>query len=171
LAGAARNIPKIILIKATLLQLKQLVMYICNIIANLQTDDFYSCKRMYSAMVKQSLKFISLLMLGLFMAVNGYGQAPFITTDCRHHIHGVVYDESRKPVFGAAIYVKELAKGNTTDQLGDYTINDLCTGTYTLICSFVGYEPDTAIISVLAGKLVVEQNFRLREKDIELGTV
>jgi iron complex outermembrane receptor protein len=109
--------------------------------------------------------------MGLLMAVYGYSQAPISTVDCRHHIHGVVYDEGRKPVFGATIYVKELAKGNSTDALGDYTINDICTGTYTLICSYIGYDPDTAVISVSAGKLVIEQNFRLKERDIELETI
>lgn len=114
---------------------------------------------------------MTVLFAGLVASIGGYAQAPISTTDCRYHIHGIVYDQNRKPVLGAAIYVKELAKGNVTNELGDFTIDDLCVGSYTLICSYVGYETDTAIVSIAAGRLVVEQNFKLRETGIELGEV
>jgi iron complex outermembrane receptor protein len=114
---------------------------------------------------------LAVLFAGLLANIGGYTQAPISTTDCRYHIHGIVYDQNRKPVLGAAIYVAELAKGNVTNELGDYTIDDLCIGNYTLICSYVGYETDTAIVSIAAGRLVVEQNFKLQETGIELGEV
>lgn len=126
---------------------------------------------MYRLIFRQCIKYIVVLCVAVFGITPSYGQAPISTADCRYHIHGIVYDQNRKPVFGAAIYVKELSKGNVTNELGDYTIDDLCTGSYTLVCSMVGYETDTIIVSVSAGKFVIEQNFRLREKDIELEEV
>ncbi len=157
--------------KATLLHLMIFVNYICNTIANDILKQLPENWRMNAEMIKHGLQGVFAL-LAVCTGSLVFGQAPIETlSDCRFHIHGMVYDQSRKPVFGATIYVKELARGDASDELGDYTINDICAGTYTLICSYIGHEPDTVSVAVSAGRMYVEQDFRLREKGIQLKTV
>lgn len=112
---------------------------------------------------------VSLLLIG---ALPVFAQAPHSPEDCKFHVHGMVYDtEKREPIPGAEIYVMELAKGSVTDVTGDYTIEDLCAGEYTIVCTYVGYAPDTVKIQLSPQQNFQEQNFRLQETDLQLKTV
>jgi iron complex outermembrane receptor protein len=91
--------------------------------------------------------------------------------DCHYHIHGMVVDQARKPIAGATILIKELAKGDATKITGDYMIEDICAGAYTLVCSYIGYESDTVTVQLSESNKYLTQNFRLAEKDVELRTV
>jgi hypothetical protein len=62
-------------------------------------------------------------------------------------IKGIVRDmETGDAIISANILVKELSRGATTDFDGFFTITDLPPATYTLFCSYVGF--DSAVISV-----------------------
>ena len=55
-------------------------------------------------------------------------------------ISGTIVTADKKPVSLASIQVKEAKKGTATNEEGNFTINDLQPGTYTLVISFIGLE-------------------------------
>jgi hypothetical protein len=55
-------------------------------------------------------------------------------------IHGIVTDESGKPLAGAGVTIENSFLGVITDKDGAYAFNDLKDGVYNLSFSFIGYE-------------------------------
>ena len=86
------------------------------------------------------------LVLVLFLNVyNCFTQ----NTVCNYTLSGKVLDEHDKTdlVF-ATVYIKELERGSVSDDKGNYRIDNLCEGTYTIVVSHVGCEPVTEIITI-----------------------
>ncbi|RYF76548.1 MAG: TonB-dependent receptor, partial [Cytophagaceae bacterium] len=62
-------------------------------------------------------------------------------TVCHCFVKGQVLDrETRQPIPGATILIKETGQGIATNAEGQYRIDRLCEGTYTLIARIVGYR-------------------------------
>ncbi|MBK7700222.1 MAG: carboxypeptidase-like regulatory domain-containing protein [Saprospiraceae bacterium] len=74
------------------------------------------------------------------------------------------------PLIGATIYIVELQKGEVTDFNGDYTLNQIKSGTYTLITSYIGYNTDTSTL-VINNNLEVIHNINLTVEGLTLETV
>ncbi|MBK9743485.1 MAG: carboxypeptidase-like regulatory domain-containing protein [Saprospiraceae bacterium] len=74
------------------------------------------------------------------------------------------------PLIGATIYIVELQKGEVTDFNGDYTLNQIKSGTYTLITSYIGYNTDTSTL-VINNNLEVIHNVNLTVEGLTLETV
>lgn len=55
-------------------------------------------------------------------------------------ISGRVLDESNQPLAGASVSIKGLPRTVGVDDNGNYVLNNLDAGTYTLIASYIGYE-------------------------------
>lgn len=56
-------------------------------------------------------------------------------------LKGVVTDtNTNDPLIFANIYLPQLEKGATTDDQGNYTLNNIPNGTYSIIISIIGYE-------------------------------
>jgi iron complex outermembrane receptor protein len=56
-------------------------------------------------------------------------------------ITGIVIDKStNESIIFANIYLPDLEKGTTTDDNGIFKIENLPSGTYKIIVSFIGYE-------------------------------
>ena len=64
------------------------------------------------------------------------------------HFRGTIRDENNKPIEGAAITIKSLPAGTTTDKQGKFELN-IPNGTYAVEISFVGYKTvqQTVVIS------------------------
>lgn len=56
------------------------------------------------------------------------------------NLTGTVTDDTGEPLPGANVVIQELNKGASTDANGDYSINDIPPGTYTLTASFIGFQ-------------------------------
>ena len=54
-------------------------------------------------------------------------------------IKGKVSDETNQPLPGATVTVDGTTIGSTTDPNGNYAINNVKAGTYTLSVKFIGY--------------------------------
>lgn len=82
-------------------------------------------------------RLIGLLILWwLGNAFPSWGQTP-----CQCFIKGDVLDrETRQPIPGATLLLKENGRGTTAGADGRYRIDNLCEGTYTLIARIVGYK-------------------------------
>lgn len=74
---------------------------------------------------------------------------------------GSVTDQSTgEPLIGAAVLVTELQRGATVDLNGNYTIENLPVGTYTIRYSYVGYRTVVSNITIQQG--VNQNNVQMR---------
>lgn len=67
-------------------------------------------------------------------------------------LKGKIVNDENKPIFNANISVLTTTKGTSTNNYGDFTINDLKSGTYILRASFVGYQPKEIEITIQNNK-------------------
>lgn len=76
-------------------------------------------------------------------------------------VRGIIYEkETGVPVDFANVYIKETLQGAVTDENGFFTISQIKPGTYTLFCSYIGY--DSASVKVVVEKdQVTHQNLYL----------
>ncbi|AFK03913.1 TonB-dependent receptor plug [Emticicia oligotrophica DSM 17448] len=89
--------------------------------------------------------------------------------DCDCFIQGIVQDQNTKqPIIGAVVLIKELNKGISTDSKGFYRISNLCQGKYTIIGRIVGYEEKSYTINLEHG---AEQNIKLNETELHLANI
>lgn len=85
-------------------------------------------------------------------------------------IRGFVFDkESGEPVIFTNVILEGSTQGATTDIDGFYAIPKVAYGSYTLVCSYVGYE--TSRIEITLGEKVLNQNINLSPSSTQLGTV
>ncbi|MBC7920614.1 MAG: TonB-dependent receptor plug domain-containing protein, partial [Ferruginibacter sp.] len=77
--------------------------------------------------------------------------------------------QSKTHLIGGAVYVRELGRAVSANEAGEYAIPGLCPGTYTVVCSYVGHETDTAVVTLRQSPVVLD--FDLREEKILLNTV
>lgn len=82
------------------------------------------------------------------------------------NINGQVTDQDGNPLSGATIYLQEIKKGTTTSFKGTYQFPGLSRGDYTIVVSFIGYEPQTFRIN--QDSPVDHMNFVLVRKDVVL---
>jgi iron complex outermembrane receptor protein len=69
-------------------------------------------------------------------------------TQGKYKLSGVIVDENNKPLTGASVFLFPIKKGTITNGSGDFIINNLTKGKYTLEISFVGYKTliDTVVL-------------------------
>ena len=62
----------------------------------------------------------------------------------QHTLQGSIIDkQTNEPLIFANIYLPQLEKGTTTNENGEFTINNIPTGTYKIVISIIGYETST----------------------------
>jgi len=82
-------------------------------------------------------------------------------------IEGKVVDTEGEPLPGVSILIKGTTKGRSTNADGNFIIENLAPGNYTLIASFISFEPDTASVTVIESEKS-QVNFVLKEKSLVL---
>ncbi len=88
-----------------------------------------------------------LIIITLFCSIGAFAQTNFSIT-------GTVSSEGM-PLKFASIYLKGTAKGSTSDASGNYMINNVSPGDYTLIASSVGFSTKSINITITDKKLTV----------------
>ena len=76
-------------------------------------------------------------------------------------INGVVLDENKEPMIGAAVRVQATTIGTTTNLDGKFTLSNLTPGKLIIEVSFVGYEKISKTANVVAGQ-TIELNFNMK---------
>ena len=72
---------------------------------------------------------------------------------CNYTLSGKVIDEHDKsPLLFATVYIQELDRGSVSDDRGNYTVENLCEGKYTIIVSHLGCDPITETIILTKSK-------------------
>ncbi len=94
-------------------------------------------------------KLLSIAMLSLFVGTYAFAQSGSVT--------GVVTDAVTGDAMPAVtVQIVELSMGTATDIDGEYTINNIPAGTYTLKVTFVGFKAHTEEVTVGSGEVVVD---------------
>jgi iron complex outermembrane receptor protein len=92
-----------------------------------------------------------------------------IQNACHYSLSGAVVDgETKEPLEGAEIFIKQLQKGTITTPTGHFHFSALCAGTYEVHCSYWGYKP-------IVTEIILHQNthksFILHSDTCELESV
>ncbi|QNL49428.1 SusC/RagA family TonB-linked outer membrane protein [Olivibacter sp. SDN3] len=74
-------------------------------------------------------------------------------------IRGKVLDEQNQPLPGASVQIKELQRSVGTDENGNFNLEGVADGTYTLTASYIGYRSSEVRVTVSGSPIV--QNFTL----------
>ncbi len=91
------------------------------------------------------------------------------TSNCIYSLSGNVSDEhDRQPLAFATIYIEELKRGIVSDSLGNYRIEGICGGSYTVIASHIGCEPVTKKLNIQNHTI---QNFSTEHHEEILETI
>ncbi|MEW6651895.1 MAG: TonB-dependent receptor [Bacteroidota bacterium] len=95
-----------------------------------------------------------------------------LTAGTRGKIRGKVVDlQTGEPLIGANVYVVGTQSGANSDANGDYIIQNLEAGVYTLRAAYVGYQTITLSGVRVNADLTSYVNFELPSEDIQVGTV
>lgn len=108
----------------------------------------------------------SLALLCLFVSVSLFSFAQKGT------LKGLVTDQKTKePLVGATIMLEGTTSGTITDFDGNYQLNNITPGTYTVRCSFISYETKSLPnIQIKAGQ-TLSMNVQLGESTVEIEDV
>ncbi len=86
-------------------------------------------------------------------------------------ITGVVVDAANEePLIGASAYIEQLKTGEVTNRNGDFTLNGLRAGTYTVRFDYMGYESHTERLTLRDGE-TRRLRVRLRAESKSLSEV
>ncbi len=83
-------------------------------------------------------------------------------------LSGKVSDEKNETLPGASIAIKELTKGTTTDAEGNFRIAGILNGDYTVVISFIGYQPFQKKVTITGD---TQSNFQLLPSSNALSEV
>ncbi len=95
-----------------------------------------------------------------------------INAGTKGRIKGKVVDlQTGEALIGANVLIVGTSAGNNTDASGEFLIQNMDPGTYTLKCSYVGYQSITISNVRVNADITTFQNFELPSQDIQVGTV
>ena len=86
-------------------------------------------------------------------------------------VFGTITDEAGAPILGANVYLEGTTIGTTTDFDGKYLITNAPTGSFNLIASYTGFEPQTKFNIQIKTKGNIAYNFVLKESVAQLEAV
>ncbi|RNC84625.1 MAG: TonB-dependent receptor [Balneola sp.] len=95
---------------------------------------------MRSSMLK---KLLTLLVCAFSLSAGIYAQGS---------IYGTVTDTDGEIVAGANVVIVDLNRGNATDPDGNYRIDNVPAGSYTISATFIGYTTFTQLVQVQSGQ-------------------
>lgn len=107
---------------------------------------------------------MSVLLFFLLLPVYGYSQTAIIK--------GKIVDaQTNEPLIGASVLIEGTSNGAAADLDGNYIIQHVNAGTYTLIASYVAYQSETKTGVVVGGDNEATVDFLLSTDDISLQEV
>jgi outer membrane receptor for ferrienterochelin and colicins len=116
----------------------------------------------YTLVMNLNYNKIILSVLLLVLTLEAYGQNATLS--------GKVSSNSGEPIVAAIIALDGTTMGGFTDENGNYTIEDIPAGIYTLKTSFLGYQTLSEEIAIKEGQSL-EKNYLLREDVLNLEGV
>ncbi|MCE7054581.1 TonB-dependent receptor [Algoriphagus sp. AGSA1] len=90
--------------------------------------------------------------------------------DCNLSIRGkVIHLENNEPIEAAYIWVVEAEEGAVSDQNGNFTVKNLCKGTYTVTIQYLGHKSIMDTVSLTASNFT--KTYRLEDEGLSLTGV
>ncbi len=87
-------------------------------------------------------------------------------------IRGFVYDKDNgEPVMFTNVFLKGTTIGASTDVNGFFTISKVPLGTYTLTCTYLGFDTVEARVEITRAGQIINQRLNLTKQSISLGVV
>ncbi len=83
----------------------------------------------------------------------------------------VVDNDNQQPLIGVNIYVKETSTGTTTDSNGNYDLENIPVGNYTISFSYIGFQNSTKTDIIVKPSRNKELNITLHSTSIEMESV
>jgi iron complex outermembrane receptor protein/hemoglobin/transferrin/lactoferrin receptor protein len=105
-------------------------------------------------------KLYIIFIITLYFLTISHGQTDYST------IEGRVTDSNNRPLVGANIILPELDRGATTNNQGQFKINQVPAGKFKLAVKYIGYESKTELIHIKAGE-TIHLNYKLNREPIE----
>lgn len=110
-------------------------------------------------------KFVLFCSIAFFLCPSLFPQSGSVT------VTGFVYDQKTgEALIGANLLLKEIKRGGTTNISGYLAIPEVVPGTYTAVCSYIGYQTQSSTI-VVQRKDNKPVTFRLNPKSVETEEV
>ncbi len=106
-------------------------------------------------------KLLMTLVCTLFFSLSAFAQVSIVGT--------ITDSNTGEPVPGANIFIQQLERGAVTDFDGEFVIENVSAGTYTVVITFVGYQRQQQ--SVTVGNQDVELNVELQPEILGLDDV
>jgi iron complex outermembrane receptor protein len=85
-------------------------------------------------------------------------------------IKGTVKTSDKKPAEGVTISIKEIGRATSVNEEGNFSLNHIKPGTYTLSATFIGFKPETQQVVVEENK-TTEVHITLAESSQQLSEV
>lgn len=87
-------------------------------------------------------------------------------------IRGFVYDKDNgEPVMFTNVVLKGTTIGASTDVNGFFTISKVPLGTYTLTCTYLGFDTVEVTVEIVRAGQIINQRLNLTKQSISLGVV
>ena len=84
-------------------------------------------------------------------------------------INGRITDQNEKVLAGASVFLLETKQGTATDHAGNYVIQNVKKGTYTLLATYVGYETNRQ--QILVTENVQTISIQLKEQAVAFDQI
>lgn len=94
---------------------------------------------------------------------------PTLAIAQKHSFSGKVYDSNKEPLYYAVVNLKGTAIYDLTEEDGQYKLQDIVAGKYTLYVTILGYQPIEKEIEIT--KDIINYNFYLKESSLALDEV
>ncbi|SFU12399.1 iron complex outermembrane recepter protein [Algoriphagus locisalis] len=90
--------------------------------------------------------------------------------DCKLSIRGkIIHLENNEPIEAAYVWIVEAEEGAVSDQNGNFTVKNLCLGTYTLTIQYIGHKTITDTVNLESNNY--SKTYRLEDEALELSGV
>lgn len=105
----------------------------------------------------------------VIILVSFFGSPVFSQTNCGFTIRGkVLHDENNEPIENAYVWIDELAEGAISDEKGNFRVDSLCEGKYSVKVNYIGHLEERKVLKVDKN---VNVTFRMKGADIVLEGV
>lgn len=113
-----------------------------------------------------STKYLLTILTIIFLtSVSSFAKSEPIGTTGK--IMGKVTDVKGDPLAGAVIKIEGTQMGASADESGDYVILNVPVGTYSIKCTYVGFEPQIQTDVKVSADITTTVNFKLTEAGIK----
>jgi len=114
--------------------------------------------------------FPAAFLIACFLVFSAYANAPEAYIAPGKIIGHVIDSQTEAPLSGANVFIDHGIVGSATDKNGDFAIVNAPVGSYKLVASMIGYNPEYKEIDVISGQTVTI-DFTLKEGLLEMGAV